>query len=106
MVTKGDRGGGRGKIGVEDQEIQTTRHKINQLQGCIVQHREYGYFIYNYKLTITFKNCESLCCISETDTILCINYTLIKKKKKRDRCGSTSGNEGLCGFDHVSAENN
>lgn len=81
MVTKGDRDWGRGKIGVEDQEIQTTRHKINQLQGCIVQHREYGYFIYNYKLTITFKNCESLCCISETSTILCISYTVIKKNE-------------------------
>lgn len=94
VVTKGDRGGGRGKIGVEDQEIQTTRHKINQLQGCTVQHRKYGYFIYNHKLTITFKNCASLCCISETDTILCINYTTIEKEKW-DRCSSTSGNEGL-----------
>ena len=33
---------GGGKAGVGDYEIQTTLHKINKLQGHIVQLREYG----------------------------------------------------------------
>ena len=46
MVTSGGRSGGRGKIGEGAQEVQITRYKINRLQGCNVQHREYSqYFI-------------------------------------------------------------
>ena len=46
MVTSGERERGRSKIGVGDYEAQTTMHKINKLQGYIVQYREYSqYFI-------------------------------------------------------------
>ena len=45
-VTSGERGGRGGEIGQGDEEVQTTRYKINKLQGCNVQHREYSqYFI-------------------------------------------------------------
>ena len=30
----------RGKIGVGDEEVQTTMYKINKLQGYIIQHRD------------------------------------------------------------------
>ena len=39
LVTKG-RKGGRDKLGVWDQQIQTTIHKIDKQQGFTVQHRE------------------------------------------------------------------
>ena len=46
VVTSGEREGGRGKIGEEDQEVQTTMYKINKLQGYTVQHRKHSqYFI-------------------------------------------------------------
>ena len=46
MATSGEREVGRGKTGVEDEEAQTTMHKINKLQGYTIQHREYSqYFI-------------------------------------------------------------
>ena len=49
VVTRGEREGGWGKIGVGDQEIQTTMYKINKLQGYIVHHREYSqYFIITF----------------------------------------------------------
>ena len=37
-------------------------------------------FYNNYKRSITFKNCESLCCILLTYIILYTNYILIKNK--------------------------
>ena len=37
-------GRGRAKIGVWDQEIQTTMYKISKKQGCIIQHREYSQY--------------------------------------------------------------
>ena len=50
------------------------------LQGCIVQQRKHSqYFNNNYKLSTTFKHCESLCHIPE-HIILYINYTSILKK--------------------------
>ena len=53
-------------------------------------------FYNNYKWSVTFKNCESLCCTPVTYIILYIKYTSIykklkkKKKKKKvnaDDCG-------------------
>ena len=40
MVTSGEREVGRDKIGVGDQEVPATKHKINKLQGYTGQHRE------------------------------------------------------------------
>ena len=40
MVTSGRREVERDRIGVGDEEVQTTMNKINNLQGPIVQHRE------------------------------------------------------------------
>ena len=46
VVTSGEGEGGRGTIGVRGSVVQTTMYKINELQGYIVQHREYSqYFI-------------------------------------------------------------
>ena len=44
VVTSGEREGGRGKIGVGEEEVQTidTMYKINKLQGYIIQHKEYS----------------------------------------------------------------
>ena len=39
VITSGEREEG-GKIGVGDQEIQTTTYKIDNQQGYIAQHRE------------------------------------------------------------------
>ena len=36
VVTKREREGRRGKLGVWDQEVQTTKHRIDKQQGCIV----------------------------------------------------------------------
>ena len=47
MVTKGKREGGRGKIGVWDEETQTTIYKISKQKGYIVQHREIKPLFYN-----------------------------------------------------------
>ena len=40
MVTKGERGGGRDKLGVWDQQIQIIIYKVDKQQGPTVQHRE------------------------------------------------------------------
>ena len=40
VVTSWERERGRGKIGVGDEEVQTTMYKIDKQQGYIVQHRE------------------------------------------------------------------
>ena len=37
--------GARQEMGVGDSEIQTAMYKINELQGYIVQHREYSQHI-------------------------------------------------------------
>ena len=39
MVTKGEWGSGRDKLGIWDQQIQTTMYKIDK-QSPTVQHRE------------------------------------------------------------------
>ena len=40
---------GRDKVGIGDEEVQTAMYKVNKLQGCIVQHREYSqYFIVTF----------------------------------------------------------
>ena len=60
-------------------ELRSTdsMYKINKLQGNIVQHRGISY---NFKWSIIYKNTESLCCTSEINIILYINYTSIKNK--------------------------
>ena len=55
MVTKGERGVGRDKLGVWDQQIQTTIHNGKELKKNI----------HTY-ICIT----ESLCCTSEANTTL------------------------------------
>ena len=46
VVAFGKRNWGSRKIGVRDEEVQTSIYKINKLQRYIVQNREYGqYFI-------------------------------------------------------------
>ena len=46
MVSSRESEGGRGKIGIGDKEVQTSRYKIKKLHGCNVQHREHNqYFI-------------------------------------------------------------
>ena len=41
VVTSGEMAWGRSKIGKGCEEVQTTRYKINKLQGCNVQHKKY-----------------------------------------------------------------
>ena len=63
VVTKKERRWGRDKLGVWDQEVQTTVHKIDKQQGPIVQHRKIYSITCNkthekiYSIYIT----ESLC---------------------------------------------
>ena len=66
VVTSGEREGGRGKIGVGEEQEQTTMYKIGKVQEYIVQQGIQPIFYNNYKWSITFKNCESLCCTPET----------------------------------------
>ena len=50
VVTSGKREGMRSKIGEGESETQTTMFEINNLQGYIVEHREYSqYFSTNLK---------------------------------------------------------
>ena len=42
VVTIGKREAGRGNTEAEEYDVQTTVHKVNKIQGCIIQHREYG----------------------------------------------------------------
>ena len=44
MVTSGESGEGRVMIGGGDYEVQTTRYKINKIQGCNIQKREYSQY--------------------------------------------------------------
>ena len=46
MATKGERGG-RDKLGVWDQQVQTTIYKIHKQQGPSVWHRELYLISYN-----------------------------------------------------------
>ena len=45
LVTSGERRGGKGNTGIWGQDMQTTIHKINQIQGFIVQHRKHSQYI-------------------------------------------------------------
>ena len=49
----------------------STVYKINKIQRCNVQHRNYSqYFIITLKWNIINKNIKSLCCIPETNITL------------------------------------
>ena len=67
MVTSGEREGGRRKIGVRDKEAETTMFKINKLQRCNVQHRDYSQYVI---WSIICKNIKSQGCTDETNIIL------------------------------------
>ena len=71
MVTKGEMGG-RDKLGVWDQQIQSTIYKIDKQQGFTIQHREvYSIFCNNLNGKESEKQrTKSLFCTSETNTIL------------------------------------
>ena len=47
MVPKRERGWDRDKLGVWDQQIQTTKYKIDKQQGPTVQQRELYLISYN-----------------------------------------------------------
>ena len=49
------------------------------IQKYIVYHREYSQYFYNFKWSVIYKNIESPCYPPETNIILWINCTLIKK---------------------------
>ena len=74
VVTSGESRRGRGKIGVGDKEVQTTMYKINITRIYYTTQGIQPIFDNNYKWSITFKNCESQRCTSETYIIL-YNYT-------------------------------
>jgi len=46
VVTSGRREVERDRIGVGDEEVQTSMKKINNLQGPIVQHRELVFSVF------------------------------------------------------------
>lgn len=50
----------RGKIGIGDEEVQNIMYKIDKLQRCILQSRDYSQYN-NYKWSRTLKYCDSLC---------------------------------------------
>ena len=59
MVTSGESETGRGKIGVGDEEIQTTMDTTDKQQGYIKQHRELQPLFYNnFKWSISSKNID------------------------------------------------
>ena len=78
---------GRGKLGVWDWHIYTAVFKIDNQQGCTVQHRElYSIFCNNLNGKRIWKSIdicitESLCYTSETKTTLYMNHTPILKNK-------------------------
>ena len=59
MVTSAERERGRGNISLGEQEVQTTKYKINY-EAILYNKELYTTFYNNYKWSITFKNCESL----------------------------------------------
>ena len=62
-VRRGER---QGRVG--DSEAQTTRNKINTLQGYTAQGVQ-QVFYNNFKCSKILKNFETLCCIPETYVI-------------------------------------
>ena len=42
--------GNKGEVEAGDLEVQTTTYEINNLQGYIVQHREYCQYLKEYNL--------------------------------------------------------
>ena len=70
MVTKEERGGGRDKLGVCDEHIQTTIYKIDNPQGLYIT----GNYIQYLQLYVCMYVCmyitESLGCTLETKTAL------------------------------------
>ena len=73
----------RSKIGVGDQEAQTTTYKISYKD---VQYGEYSqYFIVNYKWSITFKNHESLRCTPVTYIVHELYFNLKNGKKQKEK---------------------
>jgi len=44
----------------------------------------YGSYTYHGEHLVVYINIESLCCTPEANIILYVNYTSIKKKKKRN----------------------
>ena len=76
LVTSGKRGRGRGKIGVEEEEVFYTfiMYKISYkdvLYNTV--------FCSNSKWNTTFKDCEALYCTPVTCVVLYIAYTSMKK---------------------------
>ena len=57
-------------------------YKMDKLKEYILQHREIQPIFYNnYKWSIIFKNCESLCCIPETYKFVNQPYHLYVESK-------------------------
>ena len=87
MVTKVESGmEGGDKLGVWDQQIQTTIYKIDKQQGLTVDTENYiQYLVISYNGKESEKEytyiclTESHCCTSETSRTLQINYTSKKK---------------------------
>ena len=69
MIISGEREWGRDKIGVGDQEVQTSVYKINKLQGYIVQHRKYSQYFTITLNAVYYTKILSLCCTPETNII-------------------------------------
>ena len=68
MVTNGK----SGKVEVGN-EVQSTIHKINTLQGYIVPNRNIANIYNNSKWSIICKYSISLCCTPETKITLTVN---------------------------------
>ena len=77
-------------------------YKINKPQSYIAQHGETQPFFYNnFKWSGIYKNAELLCCISEINILLQINYTSIKEKKRNSHSFPdipSSESQSLCSF--------
>ena len=65
----------------KDKQIKLLVKKCQEIKHALYCTTQgiWPVFFGNYKLNITFKNCESLCCIPATYIILYINYTSMKK---------------------------
>ena len=60
VVIGGEKEGGRDKIGVWDQELQTTMYKIDKQQEYTVSHRaKQSMFCNNFTCNTIFKNIKS-----------------------------------------------
>ena len=80
MVTSGEREVGRGNIGIGESEVQTIRYKINY-KDILYKWGIETMFYNNNKWSVTFKNYESLYCISIIYIILYSKYSSIKNTK-------------------------